>query len=496
MKKLVKLLSVVLALVLVFSTTSVAFAKTKSVTPVIVLHGLGGSDLYQKIGTEDEARIAQFGLDVQAMAKDNTMLSEVLKLFTDEQDPNYDVLFKHLGNYFKNTNINFKADGNPKDGDGILTYWTDSLANHTEYLTMRDFSIPVMARQIADIIGAENVYAFNYDWRVDLCDTADKLNEMVQAVKKSTGAQKVTIVALSLGGAVVSAYMDKYKSKKDVGRYVLVNPAYQGADATRAFMLDLQFDKKKVIPYLKHMEQAYQAGEQENLFKAITALGDVRISNALDNLNEDIIGNPKMRKKFFLEVVKPWIGNIPTFYELLPYDDFDKAVSTLVKMGYLDKSSGLYKKIQRYHKVQGRLEHNLKVVKRSGAEVAIIANYGTMGLPVTSKYKNHSDLLIDTKYASVGATVAKYGKTLTGKNAKGKYVSGDKIINASTCALKNNTWFYKGIIHGLYKYNGGANIFIANLATGQVKCNLKAVKKKYGYTQFMVADNPQNLTNL
>lgn len=496
MKRLVKLLSVVLAMVLVFSSTSVAFAKTKSTTPVIVLHGLGGSDLYQKIGTEDEARIAQFGIDLKAMAKDNTMLSEALKLFTDEQEPNYNVLFQHLGNYFKNTNINFKADGNPKKGDGVINYWTDSLANHKEYLTMRDFSIPVMARQIADEIGAKNVYAFNYDWRVDMCDTADQLRKMVEAVKKQTGSKKVTIVALSLGGAVVSAYMDKYKSKKDVERYVLVNPAYQGVDAARAFMLDLQFDKKKVLPYLKHMEQAYQAGEQENLFKAILALGDVRISNALDNINEDIIGNTKLRKQFFLQVVKPWIGNIPTFYELLPYSEFDAAVKTLVKMGYLDKNSGLYKKIQRYHKVQGRFEHNLKVVKRSGAEVAIIANYGTMGLPVTSKYQNHSDLLIDTKYASVGATVAQYGKTLTGKNAKGKYVSGDKVINAATCALPNNTWFIKGIIHGLYKYNGDADKLIAALATGNVKCNVTAVKKKYGHAQFMSADTAQNLTNV
>ena len=493
-KRLAKVFSVFLAVVLVFISASPAFAKNK-VTPIIVVHGLGGSDLYQDY-KDDSTRISQFGIDLKAMASNQDILDEALKLFTDNQSPNYDVLFSELGSYFAGTGLNYNKNGNPVGRSGVNCYWETSLAKHKDYLTMRDFSIPVMARQISDIVGAKNVYAFNYDWRSDMCASAKKLRKLVKAVKKKTGSKKVTIVALSLGGAVVSAYMDKYKTKKDVERYVIVNPAYQGVDVARAFGMDLTFNKKDVIPYLKHMEQAYQAGEKSTLFRAITALGDHRIGCALDKLNNDVIRNKKMRKKFFMEVVKPWIGNIPAFYELVPYDQFNKTVKTLVKMGYLDKNTGLYKKIKNYHKVQGRFRKNIKYVKKHGAEVAIIANYGTKGLPVTSKKNNHTDLLIDTKYASIGGTVAQYGKKLTGKKAKGKYVSPDKVINASTCALPNNTWFIKGIIHGLYKYNSDANKFIANLAVGRVKCNLKAVKKKYKYSQFLKADQAQNFTNV
>ncbi len=495
MKKIsLKLISIALVFVLVFMSSAPAFAKTK-VTPVIVVHGLGGSDLYTD-STNENTKIAQFGLDVKAMASNQNILDEVVKLFTDKQKPNYNLLFSELGTYFKNTGINYNSNGNPVGNSGVNCYWEDSLANHKEYLTMRDFSIPVMARQISDIIGAKNVYAYNYDWRQDMCVSAKGLRKLVCAVKKKTKSKKVTIVALSLGGAVVSASMDKYKNKKDVERYVIVNPAYQGVDVARAFGMDLSFDKKAVIKYLKHMEKAYQAGEKDTLFRAITAIGDVRIGRGLDKLNNDVIKNKKMRKKFFMTVVKPWIGNIPTFYELIPYSQFDSCTKKLIKMGYLDKNSGLYKKIKRYHKVQGRFVKNIKAVKKSGAEVAIIANYGTRALPVTSKKNNHTDLLIDTKYASIGGTVAQYGKKLTGKKAKGKYVSKDKVINASTCALPNNTWFIKGIIHGLYKYNSDANKFIANLSVGRVKCNIKAVKKKYKYSQFLKADQAQNFTNL
>lgn len=498
MKRLTKVLSVILAFILVVSTAGVAFAKDakKEVTPVIVLHGLGGSDLYQYMGTEDEVKIPQFGLDVEAMAKNQTILDNVLKLFTEEQTPDYDALFDALGEYFKGTNLNFNKNGNRKKGQGITTYWEEPLSKHRDYMTMRDFSIPVIARQVADIIGAKNVYAFNYDWRVDMCKTADDLRHFIEAVKKKTGAKKVSICALSLGGAVMSAYLDKYKTKNDVERYVLLNPAYLGADVARAFRFDLQTDKKKVLPYLKNMEQDFQGGDKETLFKAISALGDDRISNALDNLQKDVLSNKKLRKKFYLKVLKPWIGNIPAFWEVIPYSQFNKCVKQMVKIGYLDKNSGLYKKIKHYHKVQGRFKKNLKYVKKHGAEVAIIANYGTGGLPLTSKYQNNTDLLIDTKYASVGATVAKYGKKLKGKKAKGKYVSPDKAINAKTCLLPNNTWFIKGIIHGMYKYDSDAAKFIANLTVGNVKCNLKAVKKKYGYSQFIKGDKEQNLTNV
>ena len=105
-----------------------------------------------------------------------------------------------------------------------------------------------------------------------------------------------------------------------------------------------------------------------------------------------------------------------------------------------------------------------------------------MGIPITSKVNNQTDALIDTKYASAGATVAKYGKKL---KAKGKYVSGDKVINAKTCALPDNTWFLNGIQHMRFYYGSDATKLVANIACGKVKANVKAVKKKYKKGQFL-----------
>lgn len=492
MKKAAKIISVFLALMLVLSSASVAFAK-EEITPVIIVHGLGGSDIYENAGTPEQQKIPQYGLDVNAMLRDETIRNEAVKLFSDQRKNDYDKLFSSLGKYFENTNINCTPSGDAKDGQGIISYYTEPLSQHEDYFSLREFSVPVIAKQVAKIIGKKNVYAFNYDWRLDVCETAKGLRKTVEEVKKQTGAKKVTIAALSLGGAVVSAYMDAYKNKKDVKRYILINAAHQGLDVARLFEYDFKLDKKGVLNYLDCMENDYQGGSQKTLFRAISAFGDVRIGMAVDKLSRDVAGNKKNKKKFYLTVLKPWLGNIPALWECIPYSEFDKCVNKMSDLGMLDKKSGLYKKIKNYHKVQGRFKSNLKAVKKAGAEVAIIANYGTKGLPLTSKVTNHTDLVIDTKYASVGATVANYGKKL---KKSGKYVSPDKIIDASSCTLPDNTWFIKGLAHGLFRYDSKATKLLANMICGKVKLNIKAVKKKYGYTQFLKSDENQKLTNI
>ena len=64
-----------------FSGTSVALAKQK-VTPVIVMHGLGGADLFNNYGTSEQSMIAQYGLDTDAMLKNQTVMRQSNSLIT------------------------------------------------------------------------------------------------------------------------------------------------------------------------------------------------------------------------------------------------------------------------------------------------------------------------------------------------------------------------------------------------------------------------------
>lgn len=489
-----KITCFMLTLVMLLSVSSVAFAKA-DVVPVILIHGLGGNDLYKNVGTENEEIMAGYGLDVKDLLTNSEIMGEAVKLLSEESCVDYDALFSSLGDYFRKSELNCDADGNAPEGQGINNYWVTPLSKHRDFWEGATNAEKGIARQLCEIHGAKNVYAFNYDWRLDVRETAKKLRQQIVEIKKRTGAKKVSLIGCSLGGAVMSAYLDAYKKQNDVARYVFVNPAIQGVDVARILRMDFKFNKKYILSYLKHMETAYDGGNNATLFKAIGAIGDKRIGIAVDNLKK-IANNKRLVKRLFNEVIKDWIGNIPAYWECVPYDQFDACVNKMSKIGFLDKSSGLYKKICAYHKVQGRFNKNIKYAKKHGAQIAILANYGTRGIPVTSKAGNHTDVLIDTKYASGGATVAQFGKKLKGKKAKGKYVSPDKIINAKTCVLPDNTWFTKDLLHIQYHYGTEATKLICNMACGKVKLNLKAVKKKYGYTQFMKADSNQGITNI
>lgn len=497
MKKFMRaFLCLILTAVMLFSSTTVAFAKTK-VTPVITVHGLGANAIYENVGKNNQSEITNLGIgDIgTALLSNLDLISEVLKMMDPATKADKDKLIAQLKNLVANNPLNCDENGNVKAGQGIVNYWTDSLANHPDYWKNAVSSEPAIARQICESIGAKNVYAFNYDWRWDICKTADDLNDYIQNVKKQTGAKKVTLVGSSLGGSVLSAYIDKYKGNKDLERCVFINPAFQGVDVARAYAKDLKIDKKVVIKYLKNLGKSYDGGSKNTLISIVSAIGDVRLSHLVDSFNE-LLKDDAFVNRVYIEVLKPWIGNIPALWDCIPYDSFNKAVKTMSSIGFLDKNTQLYTKIKNYHSVQGRLKSNLKAIKKQGVQVAIFVGTGMQAIPITSKYTNNTDYLIDVKYASAGATAAKIGKKLTGKNAKGKYVSKDKAINAKTCALPDNTWFIKNLLHVNFRYGTKATKLVANIATGKVKSNLKSVKKKYGYTQFMKADSNQKLTNI
>lgn len=487
-----------LCAVMLFSCTSVAFAAD-NVTPVILVHGLGYNPVYENVGTDDEKEIQNLGLGDTGTIVKNILLrkgiwTNLLKMMSGNRPVNNTELVEALAQLAQEASVlNCDENGNVKDGQGINNYWTDSVANHKEYFNTATVAEGGIVRQLTATVGAKNVYVFNYDWRQDICKTADDLNNYIQTVKKNTGKKKVSLVGCSLGGSVLSAYIDAYRKNKDVDRLVFVNPAFMGVDVARAYALDLQISADSLLDYIECMETQYDGGSQQTLFKVLGVVGEVRISYLADSL-EKVIKDKNSVKKLYLEALKPWIGNIPSLWECIPYDSFDKAVSEMSKIGFLDKSSDLYKKITKYHAVQGRLKANLKDAKKLGMSVAIIASYGTMGIPITSKATNQTDVLIDTKYASAGATVANYGKKLSVKS--GKYLSPDRIINAKTCALPDNTWFIKGSQHMRFKYGTDSGRLVANLACGKVASNITAVKKKYGYKQFIQMDTSYNFSNL
>lgn len=484
--KLRSLLCGLLALVLVCSCAGAAFAKDNGTTPVISVHGMGGSGLYLDPGTENEQQVGVF--DAKSLLSRGGLIQNVLDAIGGKQtDPNavIDQIADLMNDY---RTIACDEDGNSLYNVDITNYWTDSLKNHPGYLT-GTANEPAICRQVAQNIGADNVYAFNYDWRLDACETADKLADFVDQVKAKTGKKQVTLIGSSEGTVILSAYIDLYGDRGDLRRLVMIDGALSGVSVTKLYAQDLLFDADVVKKYLDRVTTTYHNPDFDfsQLNRLANSLNVGYLCDFLTRVTED----PVLLERVYNEIFYPVFGCIPMLWEFIPYDDFDTSVDTLTAIGFLDQSGDLYKKITRYHKVQKRLPGNLKALQKAGTDVVIVANYGLPNIPINSAYANQTDILIDTKYASVGATTADYGKTL---KRTGAHVSPDRIVDASTCALPDNTWFFKGVAHVNFWYDTQATKFLAGLITNpEKKQSIQTVKAATGNGQFVNTDEKQNI---
>lgn len=115
--------------------------------------------------------------DAKSLISRGGLIQNVLAAVGGKQtDPNavIDQIADLMNDY---RNIACDEDGNSIYNVGIANYWTDSLKNHPGYLSGTS-NEPAICRQVAQNIGADKVYAFNYDWRLDACETAAKLADL------------------------------------------------------------------------------------------------------------------------------------------------------------------------------------------------------------------------------------------------------------------------------------------------------------------------------
>ncbi len=493
MKKIfTKILCAVLAAVMVFSCTTVAFADN-GVTPVIVVHGMGGSAIYKNPDSGDRKKLGTF--DIGSLFTSN---NDVLHALLDATQGNVkdpikfmDQLSRLLAGY---NEMACDKDGNPAPDTGIANYWTDSLANHKSYIEDAQSNEPAICRTIADKIGAQNVYAFNYDWRLDACENGEKLDNFIEIVKKQTGKDKVTIIGGSEGTVVVASYIDAHKNDNEVEKVIYLNGALNGVGICRLFAQDIVIDRNVILDYVANITASLRNNSFDlSRLTWVAQTATATVDNLCALVNQ-VKNDPTLLNYLYMNVLYPAFGCLPIMWEFIPYDCFDTAVEKMSAIGFLDKSGGLYAKITNYHAVQGRLVQNIAELKNKGVQVAIVANYGIPGIPATSDYAAQADALIETKYASLGATVADYEKTLpSSRTEKNNYASLDEIIDASTCAFPENTWFIKGVQHMNFWYGSGSCNFVADLVVTKAPTNINDIKASLGIGQFIGTDDSLNI---
>ena len=336
----------------------------------------------------------------------------------------------------------------------------------------------VPAQGVLDVVGEDHMFFFAFNLVGEIWDNVDKLEAYIDYVRKLTGHDKVTLCSLSLGGTLLTGYLEQYGHKK-LDQVVNIVSAGGGTNLFADLMAmdvnqDPAFLYRDWFPNMFEKDLKVATGWDNTLGYAVALLARV--------FPYDLFAGT------FRAV---WTGALDTvmincsqFWTLVPAERYpalaerwlgDEAHKTV--RGYTDK----------YYKAQLNLKKNMQAAQKAGVHINNVAGSGlsfgdieyTYFTPVASRGKITSDGIIDTALASYGATCAAPGRKLPAdyKPKKAGYLSPDGGIDCSTAYLPDNTWIFLDQHH-----EAGRNDAILNLATALVKnpgMNVKTDPKNY-----------------
>lgn len=431
-----KLISVLLTLTFVFGMCVPAFAaEEKTVSyegdPVIIVRGIDFGGLIH----EDGSKALAFNL------KDVLTLVYELAVGTAQKKENAfeDALLSYCQKLFAPISsdnegksvypdVHMETYLHPAGEIEKLEEWTDGEGG--------------LVHSAVEKLGGENVYFFTYDWRKSPLVLSDELNSFVEMVKKEKNASKVDMAACSMGGMVATAYMYEYGTDS-VDSLVYLSSAHNGTDVAGAALTgDIYTSEAFLSNYL--MNKVGDSFLLKVLIKAVDAAGVFGF--VADFLNNFVTKN---KDRVYDELMRDYLGTSLGFWGLCCDKDFDSSVD-FVFGKHKDEYPVVMSELSKIREFLFSTEKVIDKAYADGVKVSFVSHYGDMLLPIYAETVVESDSVLESYLTSNGATFALFGETLTDEylsESDAKYISPDKVVDASTALYKDTTWFIKDAPH-------------------------------------------------
>ena len=491
-----KVLSVILCLVMLMSVgivgVSAAYeAEQLTKYPVIMVPGFMASTMY-KIDEETGEEVVVFGWSEAAdmvVGAGGGNLGGIITEFGEYLlAGNVKPIAKRLGEGFNRIFGDLKS--NPDGSPTTPIYTVENTPEKTNFRYLQE-AYPdgkhqhegeIMA-EVCNAVGAENAYAFQYDFRLGAVEAAEVLKDYIDDVIEYTNKNredsekidKVNIIAVSHGGQVTGTYLSLYGEEGKVNNAVLTIPALGGAGiAYDAFNYNhdgFTFGDVGLLVFIQHamlMEEDYHYLLEAGLLGFLDELASALVPYCFET-----------------------IGNWCSLWDFIPVEHYEDLKAELLdeeeNAGLIEKSDFMH-----YEVMSEDGEHyygkGFKKAQAAGTNVYIIAGYDIQivtGMPVSS------DAIIPTKSAT-GATCAPFGERFndgyTQKVDTGFYqVSPSMTVDASTCYIPEHTWLVQDYHHGMtYKDEYTRNLMYT-LALNDKSYDVHSMKE---YPQFHATTNP------
>ncbi|MBR4450843.1 MAG: hypothetical protein IKS39_03305 [Clostridia bacterium] len=461
-----KLISLLICAVIVFCSASPAFAAGEGCncgfSPIIYVGPLGCTPIVRDSGEETEQQL--WKIDTGFLLSNlKAVLPELSKaILIRDTDMLSDALVEFVNSCF---------------GDLAL----DSEGKSKENVTAPELNIPQGNKH-----GIDSDYYFDYDFRLDPYEHADRLHDFIEQVKALTGHSSVKLKCSSMGGVVLSAYLDKYGYD---GIDVIICrccPLLGTAVAGEAFCGKIEINSTSLTRYGEDAIPFLETGFADDfiegtLYALLDTLRGAGVIDGICALGDKLIKDAG--DKVFEKALIPVFGTMPGIWAFVPEEYFDDAV----KFMKLPSEGGLHDKVFAYRNAMANIEDNLRAARKDGVKICIICGYNVQRTPLVTLWKSTSDGTVDTKYASLGAVCGDVKEPLDESYLSGienrDYLSPDNMIDASACALPENTWFVRDWLH----CNGNAGIDeLLNLVMTSDDVSVLSFEK---FPQFLEADD-------
>lgn len=426
-----RVLSLLLALALAAPALAPAASAAPPDTPVVFLAGFG-TELYLNDGEPGEQGVLMGALTAEKIlaALGATLLDAFLDplLALCSPRPVADAL------------------------SAFLTHWMGPLACDENGDSL--YPVGVASRNADGRIGSyagRPFYEFYFDWRLDPMATARDLDAYIQKVKTETGSAKINLYALSFGSVIACAYLEQCGTA-DLESLFLCVSAHGGLQLVEDLIQkEFAVSGAGLAAFLGEMIPD-DTGMLVPALRVLELLGLFRLAECGLNL-----GLGRIKDRLYDRAVIPLIGQMPAAWAFVTDDAVFEDAKKLL-LSDTTKYAGLIKKIDDYHYAVGSRTNDILQDAAAQIKLALVCGYGSAPIPIGGTFLYQSDFMIATASASGGAVCADYGQTLPSGyvqavNDGHNHISPDRVIDASACALPEQTWFVKGYRHQ-YAYDG------------------------------------------
>ena len=357
----------------------------------------------------------------------------------------------------------FKYQRCDENGDHVENLKTQRWNYSLEYMTEEELDWTyrmVPMKPLVDEIGEDHVYFFTFNLVGDPMDSADDLKDYIEMVKEQTGHDKVTLLPVSLGGTILTAYLDKY-GHDEIDQIVNAVACLDGTDIVADFFArEFRLDDE----YLYHEFISNIMIESE---------GDPTIGYFINTLLHIVprAGLNALLTGAMSGLLDTLMLNCPQFWAMLPSYRYDELAER-----YLTDKPELKARTDRFQEARLNLKQNLLDAVADGVRVNSIAGANldlgeemyTYFNIVASAEKVNSDGIVNLTSTTLGATGAPGEKTLADieyeantycNNPEHNHVSPDNMVDTSTAILPENTWVFLDQHHEV-----GYNDVVLNLA--------------------------------